>query len=257
MRVSGQHTCGRGHDPVARWDAVTDERPAGTQVREVDRVKVGTRPEADASKGEVRRPALAGGLAGAVALATTTVVDALSESVPSLIAVVGQAVIRQTPGFLSRGATESVGTADKPLLLALIVVLALGFAARVGVAARRRRRTGDVVFVAFGLFAVVCAASLNTVSVSATLVSAIIGATAGALSLRRLLAANVAAPEAGPAVTGPAVTDPPVTDPPAPPRSPIRRPPAAGRLRSGRGRRPSAAGASWSRDRPPPVGRRC
>ena len=64
----------------------------------------------------------------------------------------GQAVIRHTPGFLSRGATESVGTADKPLLLALIVVLALGIGARVGVAARRRPRVGDVAFAAFALF---------------------------------------------------------------------------------------------------------
>ncbi len=152
-------------------------------------MKVETRPAPAGPTVERRRAAVAGGLAAAVALAVTTVVDAVSGSVPSLVAVVGQAVIRQTPGFLSRGATESVGTADKPLLLVLIVVIALAIGARVGVAARRRRRVGDVVFAAFGLFAVVCAAALDHVSAGAALASAFVSAVLGAVTLRRLLTA--------------------------------------------------------------------
>ena len=139
-----------------------------------------------------RRAAVAGGLAAAVALAVTGLVDAVSDAVPSVVAIVGQAVIRQTPGFLSRGATETVGTADKPLLLAVIVALAVAIGTRVGVGAARRPRAGDVAFAAFGLFAVVCAASLDSVSAWATAASATIAATAGAFTLRRLLAVAAA-----------------------------------------------------------------
>jgi DMSO/TMAO reductase YedYZ molybdopterin-dependent catalytic subunit len=132
---------------------------------------------------------VAGGLAAAVALAVTSLLDALADSVPSLVAVVGQAVIRHTPGFLSRGATESVGTADKPLLLAVIVGLAITFGSRVGVAAARRPIVGDVAFAAFGLFGVVCAKSLGHLSVGATFAAVAVAAAAGAVTLRRLLLA--------------------------------------------------------------------
>ncbi|HVF14977.1 MAG TPA: molybdopterin-dependent oxidoreductase [Acidimicrobiales bacterium] len=161
-----------------------------------------TRPPTVRTRVDARRAAVAGTLAAAVALSVSVLVDAFVRSVPSLVAVVGQAVIRHTPGFLSRGATETVGTADKPLLLALIVALALGIGARVGVAASRRRPTGDVALAAFGLFAVVCAASLPDVSVGATLASAALAATAGALTLRRLLAATSSSPPAPALATG-------------------------------------------------------
>ena len=169
-------------------------------------MKVETRPVALPSTAAARRAPLAGGLAAAVALATTSLADAVSGPVPSLVAVVGQAVIRHTPGFLSRGATESVGTADKPLLLAVIVVLAVAIGTRVGVAARRRPRLGDAAFAAFGLLAVLCAASLDHISVGATLASATAAAVVGAVTLRLLLRAAAAdgveadAPDA--AVTG-------------------------------------------------------
>ena len=68
-----------------------------------------------------------------------------------------------------------MGTADKPLLLAVIVVLAVAIGTRVGVAARRRPRVGDAAFAAFGLLAVVCAASLDHVPVGPTLASATAG----------------------------------------------------------------------------------
>ncbi len=169
-------------------------------------MKVETRRAASPAPAHDRRTAVAGGLAGAVALATTSLADAVSGPVPSLVAVVGQAVIRHTPGFLSRGATESVGTADKPLLLAVIVVLAVAIGTRVGIAARRRPRVGDAAFAAFGLFAVVCAASLDHVSVGATAAAATVAAVVGAITLRLLLAAAAVAeaePEAEPAEAEP------------------------------------------------------
>ncbi len=178
-------------------------------------MKVETRPPTAASPVTERRAAVAGGLAAAVALATASVVDAVSGPVPSLVAVVGQAVIRHTPGFLSRGATETVGTADKPLLLAVIVVLTVLIGTRVGTASRRRRRVGAVTFAAFALFAVVCAASLDHVSVGATATSAAIAAVVGAVTLRRLLAAAATAdnePEPQPEPE-PAAADGPVAWP--------------------------------------------
>ncbi|MEA2717478.1 MAG: hypothetical protein QOI99_1795, partial [Actinomycetota bacterium] len=66
-------------------------------------MKVETRPPAVPDTGDTRRWAMAGGLAAIVALAAGVLLDALSGDVPSLVAVVGQAVIRHTPGFLSRG----------------------------------------------------------------------------------------------------------------------------------------------------------
>jgi len=152
-------------------------------------MKVETRPRAPLPLANRRQAAVAGGLAAAVALATASLLDAVSGPVPSLVAVVGQAVIRHTPGFLSRGATESVGTADKPLLLAVIALLTVAIGTRVGAAASRRRLVGDVAFAGFGLLAVVCAASLDHVHVGATAVGATAAAVVGAVVLRRLLAA--------------------------------------------------------------------
>ncbi len=161
-------------------------------------MKAETRPPPAGTPVSGRRAAVAGGLAATLALAVTGLVDALSGPAPSLVAVVGQAVIRHTPGFLSRGATESVGTADKPLLLAAIVVLAVLIGTRVGRAARRRPRLGDVAFAGFASLAVVCAASLDHIPPGPTIVSAAMAAVVGAVVLRRLLAAAAAAGVAEP-----------------------------------------------------------
>ena len=166
-------------------------------------MRVETRPDPPGPPGPVvdgRRAAVAGGLAAVAALAVASLADAVSGPVPSLVAVVGQAVIRHTPGFLSRGATESVGTADKPLLLAVIALLAVVIGTRVGAAAVRRPWVGDAAFAGFGLLAVVCARSLHHIPVGATVVSVVVAGTAGALTLRRLLAV------AATAVTAPTAT---------------------------------------------------
>ncbi|MEA2932398.1 MAG: hypothetical protein QOI56_1183 [Actinomycetota bacterium] len=185
-------------------------------------MKVETRPPAVPDTGDTRRWAMAGGLAAIVALAAGVLLDALSGEVPSLVAVVGQAVIRHTPGSLSRGATESVGSADKPLLLAVIAGLTVALGTRVGVAAARRRRVGDAAFAAAGLFAVVCAASLDHIPLGPTVVAAAVAAVTGALTLRRLLAAATSSPSPPPAaVAAPSPSPPPAAvAAPAPAPSP-------------------------------------
>ena len=144
-------------------------------------MKVETRPPAAAvDRATGRRAAVAGGLAAAVALATASLVDAVSGPVPSLVAVVGQAVIRHTPGFLSRGATETrrappTSPCSWPSSSSWPSPSAPGWASPPAAGPR----VGDVAFAAFGLFAVVCAASLDHISVGATLASATVAAVAG------------------------------------------------------------------------------
>src|SRR5688500_622756 len=83
-----------------------------------------------ASRPPTLRRAAAGGLAAAVALATSVLVDGLSASAPSLVLSVGQAVIRWSPGSVARQGVETFGTADKPLLVAGIVVLSVAIRGR-------------------------------------------------------------------------------------------------------------------------------
>src|SRR5690349_12724539 len=104
--------------------------------------------------------AVAGVLAAALALTVTVVLDVVSTHIPSLITAVAQKVARRTPGGLARQAIDTVGHADKPLLRAGTVVLALVMGALAGLLARRRPWVGDVVFVAFGLAGVAAAISL-------------------------------------------------------------------------------------------------
>lgn len=135
------------------------------------------------------RAGCAGWLAAALALAVTDLADALSERVPSLVAVVGQAFIRVAPARLGRAAVETVGRNDKPLVVTGTVVLALAIGTMVGVVARRRRVVGDAAFVAFGVLSVLCAARLEHIPVAGTAVAAGVAAAVGAVALRLLLRA--------------------------------------------------------------------
>ncbi len=136
-----------------------------------------------------RHGAGAGLFAATLALAAGELVDAASATVPSLVTVVGQAFIRAAPAGFGRAAIEAVGTSDKPLVVAGTVVMALVLGIVVGLVARRRRVAGDAAFVAFGVLAVVCAASLHQVSVAGTAVAALLAAAAGAGALRLMLRA--------------------------------------------------------------------
>ena len=103
------------------------------------------------------RLAAAGALAALVALATSVLLDGFGRGVPSLVLSVGQAVIRWSPGSAARQGVDTFGTADKPLLVAgvvLVVVVAgaatgpgrAAFAAPTGVLGL----VGEAVFFAHG-----------------------------------------------------------------------------------------------------------
>ncbi len=143
---------------------------------------------------------LAGGLAAAAALSAAAVADAASSSVPSLVAVVDQRVIRSAPGTLSRSAIDAVGTSDKPLLEATTVGLVLVLGLAVGVLAARRPALGRVLVLAFGILPVACAASLDRVPILGTAVGAAVAVVIGALVLHLLTGASAAGPDPSPAV---------------------------------------------------------
>ncbi|HET7488532.1 MAG TPA: molybdopterin-dependent oxidoreductase [Acidimicrobiales bacterium] len=148
----------------------------------------------DVSGESRRRAALAGLLAGFAALVVAALADAASGRVPSLVGVVGQAVIRRTPGSLARAGVEAVGRSDKPLVVAGTVILALLLAAVVGVAADRRRSVGYAAFPAFALLAV-WAAAWTHAPVAGAAVAGALAAAAGIASLRLLLGPPAPEPE--------------------------------------------------------------
>src|SRR5262245_44493919 len=73
------------------------------------------RPDATVSRGRV---ALAGFLAIAVTLGVSEILAGALPGGRSHVIAVGDAVIDATPGWLERAAISSLGTADKPFLIA-------------------------------------------------------------------------------------------------------------------------------------------
>src|SRR5919198_2422237 len=85
------------------------------------------------------RDALAGAVAAAVALGSTELVAGLLRGTPSLVQSVAAVVIDSAPIGLVRAAIAALGTRDKPVLVAGVVVLSLAFGAGLALASRRRR----------------------------------------------------------------------------------------------------------------------
>ncbi len=97
-----------------------------------------------------REAAVAGCLAAAAALATAELVSGLTSSMPSLILAVADVVVDETPGGIVRWSIDTFGRHQKPILVAGIIVLALGLGAVFGLIARNRFWAGAAGFVAFG-----------------------------------------------------------------------------------------------------------
>ncbi|HZD38093.1 MAG TPA: hypothetical protein VE664_05590, partial [Actinomycetes bacterium] len=96
------------------------------------------------------RHAVAGAVAAAVALGATELVAGALRGTPSLVQSVARVVIDLTPIGVVRAAIATLGTRDKPVLVAGVVVLSLLSGAGLAVAARRRRWIAVVGLVAFG-----------------------------------------------------------------------------------------------------------
>lgn len=129
--------------------------------------------------------AMAGLVAGSLAVAVGMLVAAITDVV-SPIDAVGSEVIDRTPLWLKELAVEWFGTDDKLALRIGIVVILAGAAALIGVASVRRPWVGLVGFMAFGFIGAL-AAGHRPGQTPGAVVPSIIGAIIGALVLRTAL----------------------------------------------------------------------
>jgi DMSO/TMAO reductase YedYZ molybdopterin-dependent catalytic subunit len=145
----------------------------------------------------VARPldaAIAGAVAAGVALAAGELVAGLVASVPSLVVAAADVVVDDAPGAVVRWTIDTLGRHQKTALIAGTVLLAIGFGALLGLAARRRFWIGAAGFAAFGGFGAWAAARAAPSGVAAVLTAAV-AAAAGASVLWWLLArARASAP---------------------------------------------------------------
>lgn len=96
------------------------------------------------------RYAIAGAVAAGVALGATELAAGALGGTPSLVQSVAGVVIDLAPIAVVRTAISALGSRDKPVLVAGVVVLSLLFGACIGLAGRRRRWIGVASFAAFG-----------------------------------------------------------------------------------------------------------
>ncbi|HWB73101.1 MAG TPA: molybdopterin-dependent oxidoreductase [Egibacteraceae bacterium] len=152
------------------------------------------------------RTAVAGATAAALALGVSEFVAGLADGVPSLVLAVGTGVIDSAPPAVKNVAIAVLGTADKPALVAGIVVLAVAAGAVLGVAGARRFATAAVGFAAFGLLGALAAARDPRNVPGPTVLTAALAAAVGLAVLRWLLvlAAGGAEPDAAEGGVGPA-----------------------------------------------------
>jgi len=133
---------------------------------------------------------LAGVAAAGVALGVGELVSATGQPGQSLVGGVGGEIIDQAPGSLVRTGIDSLGTADKPVLVATIVVVCLALGAAVGPAARRRPWVAWAAFGAAALVGVVTGLrdplADHAVTVFASVAAAVAGPVTLTLLLRRL-----------------------------------------------------------------------
>lgn len=119
----------------------------------------------------------------AAGLGTTAgqVLGALLAPASAPIQAVGAAVIDLAPPGLKEWAVSTVGTADKPLLIAAVVVAVGILGAFAGIRAERSARTGDLVFATLGLVGVAAALTRPDASPWYALPSVVAAAVAGGL----------------------------------------------------------------------------
>lgn len=132
------------------------------------------------------RAAAVGIVAGAVALGVSELVAAFVLPGSSPVVAVGDTIVDASPAAVKDWAISTLGTADKPALLAGILLILVVVAAGIGMLARRRLAYGVA---GMGVFAVLGAAAAVT-RPDATMAAAfpsVLGAAAGVVALARLL----------------------------------------------------------------------
>lgn len=143
-----------------------------------------------------RRDAVAGVVSTGLALGVSELAAGLFPALPSLVEGLGNRVIDGAPTPVKDWAISVFGTADKPVLLACIVLVALALGAITGVAARRRWWVAVVVFGGFGILAAWAASVDPGVSLAVALIPAVGAVLVGLVALRALLTGDATVPEA-------------------------------------------------------------
>jgi DMSO/TMAO reductase YedYZ molybdopterin-dependent catalytic subunit len=131
--------------------------------------------------------ALAGLLTAAVALGVAELAAALISASSAPVIAVGETAINLTPIPVKEFAITHFGSHDKEALLAGIVVMLIGFAAVIGIAAVRRIAyglAGLAVFAVVGMAAAIHLPTATAVDVIPTLVGVAVGAVAMVMLIR-------------------------------------------------------------------------
>ena len=147
---------------------------------------------------------LAGVLAVTVLLGVSELVAALLVS-PSLVIAVGDVVIDSVPGGLERAVIAVLGTADKPFLITVILLLAILLGVAIGLVAARRFSLGALALVGFTAIGVAAALADPRANVLGPLLTGAGSLGAGLLTLRGLLDTRTTA---GPVARGEAAALP-------------------------------------------------
>lgn len=146
--------------------------------------------------------AVAGLLAVAVTLGVAELVAGLSLDGRSFVIALGDTVIDLVPGWLERAVISTLGSNDKPFLIANILVVSGLLGAAVGVVSTRRFLVGATGLAAMAAVGVAASLADPQSAGADPVVAGIVAASAGILTLRLLLWA--ATPNATPAQIRPA-----------------------------------------------------
>lgn len=128
-----------------------------------------------------------GVLASGVALAAGEVASSLIDGVPSPVLSVARVFIDISPLGLREAAIQSLGTGDKPALIAGVLVVSALFGALIGLTARRRPTAATAGIAVFGTIGLVAAQSDPRATLLGGAFAAVVGVTAGVFTLRALL----------------------------------------------------------------------
>jgi DMSO/TMAO reductase YedYZ molybdopterin-dependent catalytic subunit len=141
------------------------------------------------------RDVFSGILAAGLALGVSELLAGLIPSVPSLVESLGNWVIDNVPQSVKDWAIATFGTADKPILLVSIILVALVIGGLVGLFSRGRFWIAVIVFVTFGVIAATAASVDPDVSPGVAAIPAGAALLAGLATLRMLY--NVGQPRPG------------------------------------------------------------
>lgn len=154
-----------------------------------------TGPGASPPPSGLDRPlaAVAGILGAGLALSVAELFSGFSDRVPSLVVGVAEAVVdsKNVPTWVRRWSIDTLGTSQKPALIAGVTVVSVLLGGVVGILARKpaRRWIVPVVFALFALIGAIASSDNPQISDGWAWTTAIVAAVAGAATLHLLLEA--------------------------------------------------------------------